>query len=118
MLLIWSGLGFLVIPVVIGTSVVVGALCQLALDLAGFPQFAFLAFSLGLFAAAWANWTLGKRLNGRPGRELIDAQTGERVVLRRTHRLFWIRMEHWSIPVAVMALVPLLAIPSVLKASF
>lgn len=118
MLLIWSGLGFLVIPIVIGTSVVVGTLCQLALEVAGFPRFAFLAFSLGLFAAAWANWALGRRLNGRPGRELIDARTGEHVVLRRTHRLFWIRMEYWSIPVAVTALVPLLAIPSVLKTPF
>ena len=118
MLLIWSGLGFLVIPIVVGTSVVVGALLQVGLTLVGHPQFAFLAFSLGLFAAAWANWTLGRRLNSRPGRELVDARTGERVVLRRTHRLFWIRMEYWSIPVAVAALVPLLAIPAVLKASF
>ena len=86
---------------------------QLLFTALGVPQLAFLAFSGGLFAAAAANWLIGKRLNGTPGRELVDPATGERVLLARQHKLFWIRMEYWSIPVAVMAFVPLLAIGSV-----
>ncbi len=110
MILIWSGWGILVLPIVFVTSVAVGALLQLALIGIGRPELAFLAFSAGLLAAAAVNWQVGRRLNSRPGHELLDPKTQERVVLRRVHRLFWIRMEYWSVPVALAALVPLLAL--------
>jgi hypothetical protein len=103
MFVIWSGWGAL--------TIVVGAVVQLSFGAFGYPQFAFLAASLGLFAAATANWVIGKRMNDTPARELIDPANGERLMLTRTHRLFWIRMEYRSIPVAVLALVPLLALP-------
>jgi hypothetical protein len=41
---------------------------------------------------------------------LLDPATGQRVLLHRLHKLFWIRMECWSVPVALAALVPLLAL--------
>ena len=110
MLLIWSGWGILVVPVIVGTAVVVGALGGFALRALGHPELTFVAVSLGLFAAAAANWLVGHRLNGTPPRELIDPATNQRVLLRRLHKLFWIRMEYWSIPVALAALVPLLAL--------
>lgn len=110
MFVIWSGWGILVIPLVVGTSVVVGAVLQWALTSLGRPDLAFLAFSAGLFAAAGVNWLVGRRLNGGVGRELLDPATGERVLLQRRHKLFWIRMEYWSVPVALAALVPLLAL--------
>ena len=110
MLFIWSGWGILVIPIVVGTAVVVGALGQLSLQALGHPKLAFLAFSLGLFAAAAVNWFVGRRLNGTPPRELVDPATNQRVLLHRSHKLFWIRMEYWSVPVALAALVPLLAL--------
>jgi hypothetical protein len=102
MLFIWSGWGILIVPIVIGTAVIVGALAQLTLQALGHPELAFLAFSLGLFAAAAVNWVVG--------RELIDPVTNERVLLTRRHALFWIRMEYWSVPVALAAFVPLLAL--------
>ncbi|MBP0492662.1 hypothetical protein [Roseomonas indoligenes] len=110
MFVIWSGWGILVLPVVVGTAVVVGAILQWLLTAAGRPDLAFLAFSAGLFAAAAVNWIVGRRLNSAPGRDLVDPRTQERVVLRRRHALFWISMEYWSIPVALAAFVPLLAL--------
>lgn len=110
MLLIWSGWGILVVPVIVGTAVVVGALGGFALRASGHPELTFVAVSLGLFAAAAANWLVGRRLNGTPPRELIDPATNQGVLLRCLHKLFWIRMEYWSIPVALAALVPLLAL--------
>ena len=115
MLLVWSGWGLLVLPIIFVTSVVVRGALQLALVAAGLPQLAFLAASVGLFAAASVNWVVGRRFNTRPGRELIDANTQQRVVLRRIHRLFWIRMEYWSVPVFLAAFVPLLALGRLLK---
>ena len=110
MFLVWSGWGIFVLPIVFATSVAVGGFLQLLLTAANRPDLAFLAFSAGLFAAAAVNWLVGRRFNNRPGRELLDPQTQQRVILRRVHRLFWIRMEYWSVPVALAALVPLLAL--------
>ncbi|TXM89437.1 hypothetical protein FV222_26690 [Methylobacterium sp. WL103] len=110
MLFIWSGWGILVLPVVAVTAILAGAAGGLALRAAGHPELTFLAVSLGLFAAAAANWFVGRRLNGNPPRELVDPVTNERVLLYSLHKLFWIRMEYWSIPVALAALVPLLAL--------
>jgi hypothetical protein len=110
LIFIWSGWGFLVVPIVLGTAVVVGGLVQWLLQMAGRPDLAFIAFSIGLFAAAAVNWVVGRRLNGQPPRELLDPKTGERVLLRRRHHLFWIPMQYWSVLVALAALVPLLAL--------
>ncbi|MFC0385310.1 hypothetical protein [Muricoccus vinaceus] len=110
MLFVSSGLGLLVISMLLVSAVATGALAQTGFTMAGRPDLAFLAASLGLLAAAGVNWVVGRRLNRQPGREMIDARTGERVLLRRRHALFWIPMEYWSIPVALAALVPLLAL--------
>lgn len=110
MLFIWSGWGILVLPIVILVAGAVTAALQTAFAAVGHPDLAFLAITIGGLAAAAVNWIVGTRLNNRPGRELIDPKTNERVILRRTHRLFWIKMQYWSIPVAIAALIPLLAL--------
>ena len=104
MLLIWSGCGILTVPLVVAASFTVTALVHGLLIAAGRPDLVFVAFSLGLAAAAWANWLVGRRLNGRPPRELLDPKTNERVLLYRRHKLFWINMEYWSVPVPLLAL--------------
>ena len=110
MLFIWSGWGIVVVPVALGTAVAVGALGGLALRALGHPELTFLAVSLGLFAAAAATWMVGRRLNTTPPRALIDPATNARVLLRRRHTLFWVPAQYWSVPVALAALVPLLAL--------
>lgn len=115
MLVIWSGWGALTILIVAVVTIAVGAIMQLLLGALDYPQLAFLAASTGLFAAAAVNWVVGKRMNATPARELVDPATGERLLLARTHRLFWIRMEYWSLPVALLAFVPLLALPGAIR---
>jgi hypothetical protein len=115
MFIIWSGWGALTIVIVAVVAIAVGAIVQLVLGAMGYPHLAFIAASAGLFTAAAANWVIGRRMNGTPPRELVDRATGERVMLTRSHRLFWIRMEYWSIPVALLAFVPSLALPDVLR---
>lgn len=108
--LIWSRWGFLTIPIVIGTSIVVGGILQALLAAAGRADLTYLAISAGIFAGAAANWFIGKRMNAAEPRVLIDPATNQQVVLHRLHKLFWIRVEYWSIPVAILGFVPLLAI--------
>jgi hypothetical protein len=106
----WRGWGILTILIVAVTAIVVGALLHALLTAAGRPDLAYLAVSLGLFAATAANWFIGRRMNSSEPRELIDTRTNQRVILHRLHTLFWIRMEYWSIPVAICAFIPLLAL--------
>ena len=110
-----SGWGALTILIVAVVTIVVGAIVRLLLGTIGHPNLAFLAASIGLFAAVGVNWIVGKRKNATPPRELVDPATGERLMITRTHRLFWIRMEYRSIPLAPLALVPWLALPGAIK---
>ncbi len=49
-------------------------------------------------------------MNTTPPRQLVDPATGERLGMTPTHKLFWIRMEYCSIPMALLAFVVLLAL--------
>ena len=40
---------------------------------------------------------LGLKLHNKPGRVLVDPETGEKVELKATHSLFWIPMHYWGI---------------------
>ena len=62
-----------------------------------------IGYIVGSLITAALLWWLGKRLNSAPGRELVDPKTGERLVLRRRHSLFWIPMQWWAIPYLVVA---------------
>ena len=101
-MVIWSGLGILALVFAvlgaIGGAGLVNSTGGLGL---GLPED--VGIALGLGVAAVVNWFVGVGLNRRAGRELIDAQTGERVVLRRRHRLFWVPMQYWSVVMAVFA---------------
>jgi len=39
---------------------------------------------------------IGRKLNNKPARILIDPKTNEEVVLKETNDLFWIPMQYWS----------------------
>lgn len=109
MFLVWRGWGIL--SVVIAAAVV--ALSVLILSsvaqAVGFPVEAkskaeFVVFGVSVLVAAVANWFAGKALNGKPGRELMDPVTGQRIVLRSKHDLFFVKMEYWSVPLALLGL--------------
>lgn len=101
-MLIWSGFGFLaaLIPVAVFMPL------MLLVGKADPPTHAMFgaAYLAGGLLTAGLLWWLGRRLNCAPGRELIDAKTGERLALRRRHALFWIPMQWWAIPYLLVAL--------------
>lgn len=102
-MVVWSGLGLLAVVFGVlgafGGAALVNGTGGLGL---GLPQD--VGIALGLGVAALVNWFVGVSLNRRAGRELIDAQTGERVILQRRHRLFWVPMQYWSVVMAVFAI--------------
>ncbi len=99
-MVIWSGWGILtvLIAALVGGTFSVGGTALL--ETAGLHRWSGLAVGLGLLAAA-VNWWVGRRLNGRPGRRLTNQATGQTVVLRWHHSLFFIPMQWWSVPLAI-----------------
>ncbi len=92
-MIIWSGWGALS-ALIIGVSFIGGVVLDLQLGKAGIPTPT--GVVLVWLAGAALNWVVGRRLNGRPGREMIDARTGERVLLVPNHTLFWIPMQYYT----------------------
>lgn len=101
-MLVWRGWGILVILLTVacmfGTQVIMNA----ALGTGAYQEW---MAGVALLLAAIPVWLIGRRLNGRPGRTLVDQATGQQVTLRARHDLFFITMEYWA---------PLLAVAGVL----
>ena len=93
MILIWNGLGFLVIPVVIIGGVVLGALTEFAPGDRWLRMIAVLGTALALFG-------LGVLLN-RP-KVLGYDRFGNAVTGKEDHSLYWIPVQYWSAIVLVL----------------
>jgi hypothetical protein len=59
---------------------------------------------IALLVSAVICWYLGDYLRNRPGRVVIDKQTGKELVLRKSHALFFIPMHWWGPILGVCAL--------------
>lgn len=103
MFLIWRGWGILavLIPLV---ALGLGAAIGMAIAPANGAVAGVVTAIFGLAGAATV-WVVGERLNGAPGRLLVDPATGEKLILRSTHTLFWIPLQWWAPVVALFSLV-------------
>ncbi len=96
-MIIWSGLGFLVVAIAFVCELVAQLL---ATQLTGNPDYYTMhgwVGGLGLFVAGGFCLLLGSYLNNSGGRVLTDPKTGETVVYRRRHSLFFIPMQWWGV---------------------
>ena len=92
-MIIWSGYGILA-PVLMA---VVFIITNLLGEAAGVPGN--IGGPAGLVFAAVACWFVGKRMNDpAKDRLLLDEATGENVLVRKRHTLFWIEVQWWAIP--------------------
>ncbi|HET6630536.1 MAG TPA: hypothetical protein VFG91_12235 [Woeseiaceae bacterium] len=64
--------------------------------------------AVSILLGAISLWFLGSKLNGG-GRTVIDEETGERLVLKANHSLFFVNMEYWAIPLGLLFLAALFA---------
>ena len=100
MFIVWSRLGFLgvVVPLVVSVA---GTLIGDAVF--GKDQLAANAvFGVCFMLSAPAVWTLGRYLNAKPGRILIDPSTNEQVVLVQKHTIFWMKLEYFALPLMAL----------------
>jgi len=104
-MIIWSGLGFLVVVFVFGAAL----LCNWAFDAAwgaGYYSAHHWTVGVAMFMGATWSWVVGNSLRKRTARTVIDEATGERFILDRVkHGLFFIPMHYWGPILGVIGVV-------------
>ncbi|WP_281986616.1 hypothetical protein [Aquimarina aggregata] len=88
-MIVWSGRGFLSLIILVIVYVVL-------LNFIPKEQGDY-ALVIGLFIAGIFSWIMGKKWNKPEGRTVIDKSTGQEIILKPNHSLFWIKMEYWGI---------------------
>lgn len=94
-MIVWQGFGFLVVLIPIVFLGVIGATTA--------THHMTYSIEVALILSAITLWFLGKKLNGAPGKVLIDPETNEEVVFKNKHTFFWIPMEWFAIVLAILA---------------
>ena len=96
MIVIWRGAGPLVLLFGIISAVVVNVISSSAFDQDNYFASHSWAQAVALASAGLLSWLAGRYLNGKPGREVIDEQTGQRIIQKPNHHLMFIKMEYWG----------------------
>ena len=102
MVFFWRGLGFLVPIIVFGMLIGMSVLFNLVYSDEHFyyshtwPK----VFSVGL--TALTIWVVGRRLNDRPGRVMIDKATQKEYILKSSHDFMFVKMEYWAVIMVVV----------------
>ncbi len=91
-MLIWQGRGILLVPFAILAS------------LAGYWIAEDIGTGVALIVGAVPTWLVGRRWNSEPERVLVDQATGDQVVFRKRHSLFFLPMQWWAVPLVVMGI--------------
>ncbi|WP_342648602.1 hypothetical protein [Mucilaginibacter sp. CSA2-8R] len=106
MFILWRGYGFLV-PVI---AFVVIALSSFLINtvLKANPL---VGMSIGALAAAAAIWFAGQKFNNpAKNRVMVDKATGQEFIISQNHSLFFIKMQYWAIPLAILGLILLVTL--------
>ncbi len=103
--MIWRGKGILVLIITVVMFVVLQGVTGVVF---GDPRYSVThswVEGAACLLSAIPVYFLGRYLNNREGRMVIDKATGKEFELKRRHDLFFIRMEYWAVPLAVGGLV-------------
>lgn len=96
MIFVWRGFGFLVPVVAFACLLFTQVLTNAAFADAHYYQSHDWPKLIGVPIAAIALWFLGNFLNSKPSRVLIDPATGEQVLLKNNHAMFFIPIQYWG----------------------
>ena len=102
-MIVWSGLGFLGLLIPFVTAFLAAFLANAALG-PGYGAMHMWPMAIGVLVGAGLVYLLSVRLD-RPGRLLIDPATGQRVVMKSRHTLFWIPLQWIALIAALIGLI-------------
>lgn len=105
-MLMWRGWGIVVAGIALA-AFFVGGMAGEALGADG--RWTVAAAGACLIPAGVGTWFLGKRMNRNSVRELIDPKTGQPVLIRNDHSLFFLPVEWWGPIMVVVGVVVLVA---------
>ena len=107
-MLVWQGWGILVVGVAFALIVVVSAIWTVVFGETSVNNNYSVILGVAFLLSSPIIHVLGKRLEARPGRTMIDKETGQEVVLRDAHTLFFVRLRYWALISAVLGAVLLI----------
>ena len=107
-MIIWRGLGFLVPVIVFANSLIANLITNAITGNETYWEEHHWPLALSLVVSAVICWFLGKYLDDRKGRILIDKETGEEVRVAAAHELFFIKMYLWGLILLIFAVIALI----------
>ncbi len=103
-MLIWQGLGAFAFVIPFMTILVFQLVTQIAGGELAMREHVQVINGLALIISAVIVFVLAQLLAARPVRELVDKATGQDVVLRQRHTMFFVPMRYWAILWAVIGI--------------
>jgi hypothetical protein len=94
-MIIWSGFGFLVAIIGFGSLVLTEVITKSSFHDETYYQTHGWPKLVAFWVAAALVYLVGLWLDRQPGRAMIDKATGQEVVLKRKHALFFIPVRYW-----------------------
>ena len=94
-MIIWSGLGFLVAVITFGCCLAVEFLLDARFGEGFYSSHAWAA-GLALLIGGVVSAGVGLALKSRTDREVVDVQTGERLIMNRSEHSFFFIPMHWA----------------------
>ncbi|MCR5761849.1 MAG: hypothetical protein K6G00_00525 [Treponema sp.] len=104
MWLIWKGFGILTVFFAFASMIGVQLIVDNVLGTGYWKNNAW-PLSLSLIISGLICWFLGRYLNSRPGKIVIDKETGEGFELRKTHSFFFIPLQYWGVIYSILAII-------------
>ena len=102
-MIIWKGWGFLVVVFVFGASLAMEWITESMTGDDTFYQEKAWPLALAFVVAAGLTWVVGKRLQARGARTVIDEATGQRLTIGGSHTLFFVPMHYWAVVLIALA---------------
>ncbi len=102
-MIIWTGWGFFALIIAILPPIAFESALNAVFG-PNYYQSHMLPKVASWLVAAVTLWLAGAWLAARPGRAVIDKESGQEMVLRPSHTLFWIPVRFWALPVLAFAL--------------
>jgi hypothetical protein len=105
-MIIWRGWGFLVAVFAFGASLAMELITESMTGDDDFYQKEAWPLALALVVAGVVTWFVGKKLNARGARTVIDKATGRELTIDGSHTFFFVPMHYWAVVLIALAALP------------
>jgi hypothetical protein len=105
-MIIWRGWGFLVAVFAFGASLVTELVTESMTGDDHFYQREAWPLALACVVAGIVTWFVGKKLQARGARVVIDKATGQELTIGDSHTFFFVPMHYWAVVLIALAALP------------